>query len=74
VIDAWAGRIVGWRVARRSETLAVRRRGPWRHREALAPLDRVDRFNHRRLLGPSGLVPPAEAAFHARLENLAEAA
>lgn len=40
----------------------IRRRGPWRHLEAVefATLDWVDWFNHRRLLEPIGYVPPAE--------------
>ena len=123
VIDAFARRIVGWRVSRSAETgfvldaleqalyhrrtflhglvagiepsvgslgdsydnaLAetviglfktevIRRRGPWRHpagqarglkaHEAVefATLERVDWFNHRRLLEPIGNIPPAEA-------------
>ncbi len=44
----------------------IRRRGPWRHLEAVefATLEWVDWFNHRRLLEPLGYVPPAE--FEAR--------
>jgi putative transposase len=44
----------------------IRRRGPWRHLEAVefATLAWVDWFNHRRLLEPLGYVPPAE--FEAR--------
>ena len=40
----------------------IRRKGPWRTLEAveLATLTWVDWFNHRRLLGPIGFVPPAE--------------
>jgi len=40
----------------------IRRRGPWRHLEAveLATLEWVDWFNTRRLLEPIGYVPPAE--------------
>ena len=43
-------------------TEGIRRRGPWRHLEAVecATLDWVDWFNHRRLLTPIGDVPPAE--------------
>ena len=43
---------------------------------AFATLDRVDWCNHRRLLGPIGFVPPAEAdaASYAELENPAVAA
>ena len=42
---------------------AVHRRGPWRAFEAAAyaTLAWVDWFNHRRLTGPSGAIPPAEA-------------
>ncbi|MDQ3494207.1 MAG: IS3 family transposase, partial [Pseudomonadota bacterium] len=38
-------------------------RQSWKSREAveLATLDWVDWFNHKRLLGPIGHVPPAEA-------------
>ncbi len=38
-------------------------RQSWKNREAveLAPLTWVDWFNHRRLLGPIGNIPPAEA-------------
>jgi len=44
------------------KTEVIRRRGPWRHVEAVefATLDWVDWFNHRRLLEPIGYVPPAE--------------
>ncbi len=44
------------------KTEVIRRRGPWRQREAVeyATLEWVDWFNHRRLLGPIGHVPPAE--------------
>jgi hypothetical protein len=40
----------------------IRRKGPWRTLEAVefATLTWVDWFNHRRLLGPIGYVPPAE--------------
>lgn len=40
----------------------IRRKGPWRSPEAVefATLAWVDWFNHRRLLGPIGFVPPAE--------------
>ena len=40
----------------------IRRKGPWRTVEAVefATLTWVDWFNHRRLLGPIGFVPPAE--------------
>jgi transposase InsO family protein len=41
----------------------IHRRGPWRSFEAVeyATLERVDWFDHRRLLEPIGNVPPAEA-------------
>jgi len=44
------------------KTEVIRRRGPWRHMEAVefATLAWVDWFNHRRLLEPIGYVPPAE--------------
>ena len=44
------------------KTEIIRRRGPWRHLEAVefATLAWVDWFNHRRLFGPIGFVPPAE--------------
>jgi putative transposase len=40
----------------------IRRRGPWRHLEAVefGTLDWIDWFNDRRLLEPLGYVPPAE--------------
>ena len=48
------------------KTGVIRRRGPWHSLEAeeFATLDWVDWFNHRRLLEPTGYVPPAE--FEAR--------
>ncbi len=44
------------------KTEVIRRRGPWRHIDAVefATLEWVDWFNHRRLLEPIGNVPPAE--------------
>ena len=49
------------------KTELVRRHGPWRGIDEVeyATLEWVDWFNHRRLLGPIGYVPPAEfeAAF-----------
>lgn len=49
----------------------IERQGPWRRFEdvEMATLEWVDWFNHRRLLGPIGNVPPAEAeaAFNAQL-------
>jgi putative transposase len=49
-------------IIRLFKTKVIRRLGPWRHLEAVefAMLDRVDWFNHRRLLEPIGYVPPAE--------------
>ena len=56
----------------------IHRCGPWRSFEAVefATLERVDRFNNRRLLEPIGNVPPAEAeaASHAQLEAMPIAA
>jgi transposase InsO family protein len=51
------------------KTEVIRRRGPWRHLEAVefATLEWVDWFNNRRLLEPIGNVPPVEfesATFH----------
>lgn len=45
------------------KTEVIRRRGPWRHAEAVefATLEWVDWFNHRRLLEPIRNIPPAEA-------------
>ena len=42
---------------------AIERGGPWRRFEdvEMATLEWVDRFNNRRLLGPIGNTPPAEA-------------
>ena len=44
------------------KTEVVRRKGPWKNLEAVesATLEWVDWFNHRRLLGPIGYIPPAE--------------
>ena len=43
--------------------MVIIRRRPWRSLEAVefATLERVDGFNHRRLLEPIGNIPPAEA-------------
>ena len=53
-------------------------RRSWKNREEveLATLDWVDWFNHRRLLGPIGNVPPAEAeeAYYRQRAALAKAA
>ncbi len=44
------------------KTELIRRRGPWRHIEAveLATLGWIDWFNNRRLLEPIGNIPPVE--------------
>jgi len=44
------------------KTEVIRRRGPWRHVDAVeyATLEWVDWFNNRRLLEPIGYVPPTE--------------
>lgn len=56
----------------------IHRRGPWRSFEAVeyATLEWVDWFNHRRLLGPIGNIPPveAEAIFYAAENKLDMAA
>ena len=46
------------------KTEVIHRRGPWRNIDAVeyATLEWVDWFNHRRLLGPIGNIPPAELA------------
>jgi hypothetical protein len=48
------------------KTELIRRRGPWRHLEDVefATLEWVWWFNHHRLLGPIGHVPPAEFEEH----------
>ena len=48
------------------KTELIARRGPWRHCEAveLATLHWVHWYNHRRLFGPLGHVPPAEFEAH----------
>jgi putative transposase len=60
------------------KTEVIRRRGPWRSLEAVefAPLEWVDWFNNRRLLGPIGNIPPAEteARYYDQIEALATAA
>ncbi len=45
------------------KTEVIHRRAPWRNFEAVEfdTLEWVDWFNHRRLLGPIGNIPPAEA-------------
>jgi len=51
----------------------IHRRGPWRSLEAVEflTLEWVDWFNHRRLMGPIGNIPPAEAEqrYYASLER-----
>ena len=60
------------------KTEVIRRRGPWRHLEAVeyATLDWVDWFNNRRLLEPIGYIPPAEyeQEYYRRQEAPAQAA
>ena len=60
------------------KTEVIRRRGPWRGLEAVefATLEWVHWFNHRRLFGPIGHVPPAEAEdrYHATFDEAAMAA
>jgi putative transposase len=57
------------------KTEVIHRRGPWRNLEAVefATLEWVDWFNNRRLLGPIGDIPPAEAeaSFYAQSAELA---
>ena len=45
------------------KTELIKRQGPWRSRQQLelATLDWVHWFNHQRLMGPIGYIPPAEA-------------
>lgn len=54
----------------------VRPQGPWRGLDdlELATLEWVDWFNHRRLLGPIGYVPPAEYEARCYREPVAELA
>jgi transposase InsO family protein len=56
----------------------IYRRGPWKSFEAVefATLEWVDWFNHRRLMGPIGDMPPAEAEerYYAMLDEPAMAA
>jgi putative transposase len=51
----------------------IHRRGPWHSFDAVefATLEWVDWFNHRRLMGPIGNIPPAEAEqrYYASLER-----
>jgi putative transposase len=54
------------------KTEVIRRNGPWRNIEEVefATLEWVDWFNHRRLLGPIGDIPPVELEqmYYARSE------
>jgi putative transposase len=45
------------------KTELIHRRAPWKTKESLelATLEWVSWFNHHRLLGPIGYIPPAEA-------------
>src|SRR5690242_14315341 len=45
------------------KTELIRRRGPWRGLDDVefATLEYVDWWNHRRLHGAAGMIPPAEA-------------
>jgi transposase InsO family protein len=56
----------------------IHRRGPWKSIAAVefATLEWVDWFNHRRLLGPIGNIPPAEAEkrYFATLDQMKTAA
>lgn len=56
----------------------IHRRGPWRSFDAVefATLEWVDWFNNRRLLGPIGNIPPAEAEerYYAMINPTANAA
>ncbi len=56
----------------------IHRRGPWKSFKAVehATLEWVDWFNHRRLMGPIGDMPPAEAedCYDAMLDEPAMAA
>jgi transposase InsO family protein len=53
----------------------IHRLGPWRNLQAveMATLEWVDWFNNRRLLGPIGDIPPAEAeaAYYSKLAGSA---
>lgn len=53
------------------KTELIRNKGPWRHLEDVefGTLEWVDWWNHRRLLEPIGMIPPAEAeaAYYSQL-------
>ena len=55
------------------KTEVIRARGPWKSLDNVeyAVLEWVDWFNHRRLMGPIGNIPPAEAEqrYYASLER-----
>jgi transposase InsO family protein len=60
------------------KTEVIHKRGPWKSIDPVeyATLEWVDWFNHRRLLGPIGDVPPAEyeQAYYEQLDESARAA
>jgi transposase InsO family protein len=60
------------------KTEVIRQIGPWKSLEAVeyATLEWVDWFNHRRLLEPIGIIPPAEAEarYYANQQEVALAA
>jgi putative transposase len=59
------------------KTELIRRRGPWRNLDHVefATLEYIDWFNHQRLHGEIGMIPPAEVeANHYRQQNSAEMA
>jgi len=60
------------------KTEVIHSRGPWKSIDPVeyATLEWVDWFNHRRLLGPIGHIPPAEfeQAYYDQLEESARAA
>jgi transposase InsO family protein len=54
----------------------IHRRGPWKTRESveLATLEWVSWFNHQRLMGPLGYIPPAEAEANYNRQHNGQAA
>jgi transposase InsO family protein len=60
------------------KTELIRRRGPWKGLDAVeyATLEWVDWWNHRRLLQPIGMIPPAEkeADYYRQTKSQSEAA